>query len=244
MMLEDGVAALRGTLTDAGLAHIGVGRVGDYNAAVPPAFALPELGDPHHALVCIGHGREVWRPFVRAMREDPRYIAAGDPFDRWTTERIVRALDVLPRSLPRDLRLVFEPPPRQVAMQAAAVACGLAARGPAGLVVDGVRGPWMAFRAVLVLALPAPAPRPVSSPCPGCVGTPCVPALGAAMAPASQAARAPSGDRIGHAATVQPAWRRWLDVRDACPIGRDWRYSDAQIRYHYARDPAALLEED
>ncbi len=242
MELEVVVETLRRALANAGLGHIGVGRVGVYNRSVPPSYALPELGDPRHALVCIGHGREVWRPFVRAMRADPRMIAAGDPFDRWTTERILAALKLLPVSLEREVRLVFEPPPRQVAMQAASVACGLAVKGPAGLVVDAVRGPWMAFRAVVVLALPAlPAPS-VPNPCLACPGQPCVPALAAAMAPAP--ARGTAADPIGHAATVQPAWRRWVAVREACPVGRDARYSEAQIRYHYARDPAALHEED
>jgi methylmalonic aciduria homocystinuria type C protein len=32
----------------------------------------------------------------------------------------------------------------------------------------------------------------------------------------------------------------WIDVRDACPIGKGARYSDAQVRYHYTKDRAYL----
>jgi methylmalonic aciduria homocystinuria type C protein len=35
---------------------------------------------------------------------------------------------------------------------------------------------------------------------------------------------------------VTDHWKHWLAVRDACPFGREYRYTDAQIRYHYARD--------
>jgi hypothetical protein len=29
-------------------------------------------------------------------------------------------------------------------------------------------------------------------------------------------------------------WRAWLEVRDACTAGREHRYSDEQIAYHYS----------
>jgi hypothetical protein len=37
------------------------------------------------------------------------------------------------------------------------------------------------------------------------------------------------------AAAVERDWASWVNVRDACPIGRDSRYSDEQIRYHYTK---------
>ena len=33
---------------------------------------------------------------------------------------------------------------------------------------------------------------------------------------------------------VAKDWEKWVAVRDCCLVGRDFRYSDAQIRYHYA----------
>ena len=40
---------------------------------------------------------------------------------------------------------------------------------------------------------------------------------------------------------VRARWRQWVAVRDApCP-GHPWRYSDAQLRYHYTGDRSALL---
>jgi len=36
------------------------------------------------------------------------------------------------------------------------------------------------------------------------------------------------------------AWRQWLNVRDACPLGRAYRYGDDQIAYHYRSDRRVL----
>jgi len=32
----------------------------------------------------------------------------------------------------------------------------------------------------------------------------------------------------------------WIAIRDACPVGTDERYSDAQLRYHYSKDASLL----
>jgi hypothetical protein len=37
-----------------------------------------------------------------------------------------------------------------------------------------------------------------------------------------------------------PHWEDWLAVRDACPVGRHFRYPEGQLRYHYTRDASAL----
>jgi hypothetical protein len=34
-------------------------------------------------------------------------------------------------------------------------------------------------------------------------------------------------------AELRDRWRLWLAVRDACPVGREWRYSEDQISHHY-----------
>lgn len=32
----------------------------------------------------------------------------------------------------------------------------------------------------------------------------------------------------------------WIAVRDACPIGREHRYPEDQLRYHYTKDRSLL----
>jgi methylmalonic aciduria homocystinuria type C protein len=243
--LSQVLADLRRLLAPDGLEHVGAAAIGPFNAGLQgpeSRFRLPDLGSTDHAVIVIGHGRGVWAPFRAALRADPGLLADPDPFDRWTAARISEAVArALPMAVARALRHVWEGPPRLVPMQALAVHVGLGVRGPAGLVVHPERGPWIAFRAALIVALPFPGPTPSEqlnpAPCGMCRERPCVPAYERALAASNPAATSARSAGLG------PAWAPWLALRDACPVGRDVRYSESQIRYHYARDRAALRED-
>ena len=92
-----------------------------------------------------------------------------------------------------------------------AVEAGLAALSSTHLAIHPVYGPWFALRALVVQ--PGPARDPIEKPC-ACTG---------------------ECDRAFARAIAATDWEAWLAVRDACTIGRAWRYSDEQIRYHYTR---------
>jgi methylmalonic aciduria homocystinuria type C protein len=112
-----------------------------------------------------------------------------------------------------------------IPMQRIASRAALAVLGPANLNVHVEYGPWISLRALIVLGcapsddLPHPAPA-AEEPCKSCAERPCVPALESALA-----------HELGNA---EPRWRRWLAVRDACPVGREHRFCDEQIAFHYA----------
>jgi hypothetical protein len=89
--------------------------------------------------------------------------------------------------------------------------------GPCHLNIHPERGPWFALRAVAIFDEAGPvSPPTIDHPCAGC-DRPCVPALERAMKA--------DGDH-----------EAWLAVRDACPVGRDHRYPEAMIAYHYTKD--------
>lgn len=205
--------------------------LGSYERRVPKAYHL-ELGWPDdRALALIGNSRAAWPRFIAALDCN---LASGaplrthpHPFDTWTTLRLTSAL--APASAYRHaLRFAYSGPPNHFAALHLAEAAGLAHRGPAGLGVHPTFGTWFGLRAALAIDLPwreaTPAPD-LCSPCPA----PCKAALDAALS-------ASTGG--GH--PVRDHWRPWLAVRDACPVGREHRYTDAQIRWHYAHDPSAL----
>jgi len=96
--------------------------------------------------------------------------------------------------------------------QQLAVAAGLGAISETHLVIHPEYGPWFALRAAIVVPGAPPPSAQIPRPC-RC-GAPCREAL----------ARAVAGD---------DDWRAWLAVRDACPIGRQHRYSEDQLAYHY-----------
>ncbi|MEL6177489.1 MAG: hypothetical protein AAFS10_00980, partial [Myxococcota bacterium] len=118
------------------------------------------------------------------------------------------------------------------AAQRMAELSGLAARSASFLSVHPTYGPWIGLRAAIVFAIAGP-PEPLSParPCSHCSGA-CQPLFKSVLE---------RSQNPGFAA-VRTGWEDWLAVRDACPIGREHRYSDLQVRYHYTHD-RALLEQ-
>ncbi len=211
-----------------------------YNPRVPPAFRFDPTFTHDACLVLIGNTAHAWPAFRAALTATPDLSRHPHPFDTWTVASLTDALT--PAFVHRhDLRFSFEPPPHTFAAIHLAEATHLAHRGPAGLAVHPVYGPWFGLRAALLIDLPHPPSHPsppshalptapTPSPCDACPTRPCVPALDLALAA--------SKNTTGH--PIRDHWRPWLAVRDACPVGRDHRYSDPQIRWHYAHDRDAL----
>jgi len=216
-------AQVRAHLAPCGLDLVQPFRVAWYQEACP-THPLPDLGDPGHLGLLIGNTRALWPRFLAARAAEPALAADPHPLDRFV-ERSLRA-GLAPVPVAWEVRFAPEPPPRRVAMQRLAEISGLAALSPAHLSVHPEYGPWIALRAAVVLAVAGPEQRP-PAPALACdCDHGCLPRLREALeagVPASQA-------------DVRDHWRRWLAVRDGCPLGRDHRYSDQQIRYHYAGD--------
>ena len=214
-------------------------RLSWYNARVAPRHALPDGGRPGALGLLVANTAALWPPFVAALRAEPALLADPHPVERYVVRALERAvaaagLDGAGAEAIRwshDLRAG-----RLFSAQQAAVAAGLAHLAPCYLCIHPVCGPWFAVRAVVILAdHQGPATQPVAPPiCETCAGRPCLPLLELALAAAAGAASGAAP------AQIQPTWRRWLAVRDACPVGRARRYSEAQARYHYTKDRAVL----
>jgi methylmalonic aciduria homocystinuria type C protein len=219
-------AAIEQRLRPHGLDVVHPFAVAWFNAAVEPAQRLPDLGRGDALGLLVGNTRALWPPFLAACREDAVLGAAADPIERYVETRLTPVTAAL--GMRSALRWAHDPPPR-LAIQRLADVTGLARLSPVGLNVHPLYGPWLALRAAVVLdaAGPTGAPPATALPCPDCVHT-CVPTF--------ERARAVQVGRMGIADT----WPLWLAVRDACPVGRAFRYDQAQIRYHYARDRSVL----
>jgi cyanocobalamin reductase (cyanide-eliminating) / alkylcobalamin dealkylase len=188
-----------------------------------PARGADDLG------LLIASTRYFWLRFASALQRDPARATAPDPVDEYVTSAVGGALAALPTS--SAVRFAHESPPLPI--QRIAELAGFARLSPARLSVHPVYGPWVALRAVAVVAVPGPAPGSLPElhdPCPGCPGR-CASALERAIAA--------SAERPG-AGTIARDWTDWLAVRDACPVGREHRYADDQIRYGYTKDRSVL----
>ena len=216
--MTDPIADIAERCAGAGIdlaAHTAVGR---YNAVVDERFRLP--GSDRATVLVLGNTRALWPYIDRFVVDAPAPI--DDPVDTYVT-RVVRDAITEAGVTPIDVRFDFEPPERRIAIQQLADVAGLAWLSPSHLCVHPIYGPWIALRAAVVLDVDAPIEDgPASAPC-DCRRH-CGPALETALA---------AGEPTNQA-ELRERWRLWLAVRDACPVGREHRYTAEQIVYHYA----------
>ncbi len=158
--------------------------------------------------ILVGNTRALWPPFQAALRADPALAADPDPLDRYTERAIASGSAPGARIYYAHRRYAGSYLP----LQRLAALTGLGAIAPSQLVIHPVHGPWLALRAILVIAGDPPSRAPIALPCR------CAAACTEAFARA-QASHEP---------------RDWLAVRDACAL-QDGRYSDEQVAYHYGR---------
>lgn len=196
----------------------------------PALHPVATFGRTHALAYAIGNTRALWATFTSSYQRRRELQDARDPLDTYVAEAIRECVPLLAREC--TIHLADEDGERLVSMVAVADASDLAPRGPAELAVHRIVGPWLGLRALVVVdAEPPPAQIATPGPCSGCPA-PCVPALARALAETSEQARR-TGD-------LETSWLSWVRVRDACPVGRQWRYGDAQLRYHYSKDRRAL----
>lgn len=172
--------------------------------------------------VLVANTRALWPRFQAARRALPH----RDPLDHYTEKSVLEAL-ALTRE-PHRIFWVHTVGEEGIPAQHIAEASGLSWNAPSFLSIHPHYGPWFGMRAVLLFPdLPGPDARPAPpSPCLACER---------ACLPRFQEAMARSGEHVG-SAEVAENWRLWVSVRDACPRGREHRYGDAQIRFHYGAD--------
>ncbi len=190
---------------------------------------------PGAAALLIGnHGRAMWDA---CSREAEFCDGLPNPMDRWTRRVILDALAEMPD--PATALFPFGPdlwPFQRFARRA----MGLKP-SPLGLLIHPQYGLWHALRAAIVFPdidfIGASAHKMINT-CDECAEKPCLNAC-----PVN--AFADTGFAVA-------ACRSWLDgvgspdgdsrnpdcmadgcaARNACPVGRQWRYDEAQLRFH------------
>lgn len=214
----------------AGLDLVQPFAVSAYNQSVSADYRLPDFGRSDALGILIGNTRLLWPRFIAALQAAPERLDDPHPLDRYVAEHVLAAIEPLP--LRWEVRWAQERPPRRVAMQRLAHVSGLAFLSPTFLSIHPVYGPWIALRAAVVFdAVGPPDPPELPNPCSGCEER-CVPALRRALASLGEGGATEAG--------ILGRWEPWVAVRDACSVGRAHRYSEDQIRYHYAKDRSVL----
>jgi ferredoxin len=173
-------------------------------------------------------GPAMWEVFA------PHRDEAPNPLDRWTKRTVdpiaerFGARAVYPFSTPH-------PPFQRWALRAEAVYAS-----PLGILIHPRYGLWHAYRAALLVEdrLALPPVKSAPNPCESCAGRPCLSAcpvgafrIGEYDVPAcADHIRAPGADCLAVG----------CHARNACPVGREWRYGQAQIGFHMQAFARAL----
>ena len=204
-----------------------------YNALVKShgqLMPIETFGRAQTSALLVGNTRALWPALKRAVAREPE-VFEQDPVDRY----VERTISKLQRAILSPSRIYYGHVmgPEMVSMLHAAQASGFADHGPAHLAVHPNHGPWFALRALIIVDHPGEIEE-VTEPklCTGCPA-PCVSALNDAMRTTELST---PKDGLGR------NWPLWVAIRDACPHGKGARYSDAQIRYHYASDDTGLRD--
>ena len=231
------IAALREALARAGFGVAAAGRVGAYNReieALAPAFALPDFEREDALVLLVGNGGELLEALRHAARRDPGLARDPDPIERYARETAEALAAAHLGDTRFVLRFTSDPPPATFAAVRLARLLGLAETGPTQLSIHPERGPWLALRFAVVVDVEGPSSTSAPSPCAECAGRPCVPAMDDALASIGGLAN------LGRA-TLRAHADRFIAARGACPVGRERRYPEALLRYHYAGDRSLLF---
>lgn len=172
-------------------------------------LGLPMLVDPDRPCGwLVGNTRAMWPRFLETWREDSELAWGRDPIDSYVERICARLVDTRCLFAHRRYGDTWLP------FQRLAVAAGIGTLSPSNLVIHPTYGPWFALRAVVLTR-----------------GTPTTRML--PPAPCDCAERCTKA--FTRARELHSSWRDWLAVRDACSVGKEYRYSDEQIEYHYTK---------
>ena len=208
---------------------------------------LPDYGRQDGALAFVlGNSRALWPKFISwlSLQPDPDM---ADPLEKYTESVIRSAVAKLTSAeggapIQHDIFWSWDRGDRLVSMQRVAVASALCYHdSETQLAIHPRFGAWVAFRAVVVMDAPAlTAEAPAGLPC-------LLTQDEKAAAHEAMAAALRASDEAnlctqlhGSKGMDREVCRAWVALRDCVGIGKDQRYSDDQLAYHYTKDRAAL----
>jgi ferredoxin-like protein FixX len=174
-------------------------------------------------VIMIGNaGGAMWAAFA------PHVDGERNPLDRWTKS----VVDPIAERF--GARPVYPFDPAMPPFQRWALRADAVHPSPLGILIHPEYGLWHAYRAALLFVekLDLPTRSDAPSPCQSCAAKPCLSACPVG---------AFSGDAYDVVACADHISKPVADcisigchARNACPVGREWRYPEAQVHFHMA----------
>jgi len=251
--------ALRETLSFDGIDLVTPFCVGWYNDFLMEmqsdwARSLKPLPDFRRASSClafvIGNTRSIWTPFTMWMRGESSRLELENPFDTFVHEAVNRACGALLRGVAYETYWSCEESAdRMVAMQRVAEVAGMAQLDHSlHLSVHPTYGSWISLRAVVVCDLSGHElvrPKLVASLLSPEEKDEAAAALKRALslhANPQKLCEDLHGEGMESCERSIDIWRKWIELRDVVKLGKEYRFADAQLEYHYTKNRSRLRE--
>ena len=209
-----------------------------YELTASPAYRARAISAGCRSIVAIGNGGgDFWRAFKAHVAKNPGWLRRDNPLDDFTREVVEKEIATRVRAAGVGCTVVypFSDGGATLNFMQLAMLAGLAGPSIIGVVVHPRFGPWIAFRAALLLdyELDRPGTAIGFDPCPTCSTRSCIGACPAA------AVSFDSGWNIlaclAHRVEAHPDCSERCHARVACVLGPDKRYPDEELAYHQAR---------
>jgi hypothetical protein len=246
--MKDPLEAIGTTAGRYGLNLVAAIPADRYDRAVTPTmqttvFASAEMAESPRSIVLIGNGGgDFWRAFSDFADRNPGWRDRTNPLDDFTRQIIEG--EVMPAVIESGVRCAVVYPfvnggPSLNFIDLAKIA-GLGGPSIIGVVLHPTYGPWMAFRAALIIdaELDAPGPAIDFDPCPRCVTRSCISAC-----PVTAISFPVGWDLqkcLTHRVEVEADCASRCHARVGCVIGPEHRYPDDELAYHHRRALLAM----
>ena len=199
---------------------------------------LPDYGRGGDTLaLLIGNSRAMWPSFLSWLHDQPDDVA--NPVDTFTSQVIGRAVSEFAGSVKHDIFWASDfSPERLVDMNRASLVSGLCYFSEEMfLSIHPTFGSWVAFRAVVVLDMPASHLGEPPAHLPPLLSGEEETAARAAFAEAMEASSKVELTCDGMPPQIA---HKWAAMRDCVGLGREHKYSALQSEYHYTKDRSLL----
>jgi epoxyqueuosine reductase len=235
--------AVRDAAANSGLNLVAATPAARYDAAVKLEYQAGVIAPGAQSIVVIGNGGGAfWKAFKRHADDNPAWMARDNPLDDFTRVIVEREIaPVLERfAIAPTIIYPFISNAPTLNFMEAGKASGLSGPSILGVMVHPVYGPWIAFRAAILVneLLDAPGEAYRFDPCPSCIPRTCISACPADAVSIVKGWDIPKC--LTHRVEVEADCAPRCHARAECVLGPEHRYPDDELAYHQMRALRAM----
>ncbi len=238
MLLTSTLDKIRRAALPHGLNLVAAIPVARYDAVVKEVSRASAIDPTARSIVVIGNGGgALWEALKSHAAKNPGWWNRENPLDDFTREVVERDLATPLRA--SGLRCTTVYPFMNNSATLSFIELGKVAGicGPSilGVTVHPLYGPWIAFRAALLLdeELDSPGGALGFDPCPTCTARTCIPACPAGAVSVESGWNIPKC--LTHRVEVEPDCTPRCHARANCVLGPNHRYPADELAYHQMR---------